>query len=426
VRAAKQPERALLHEQAWYTLAHVPGRAAAQAARKLPRVLFLTHSAGFVHDVVKRPDPFVLSLAEEKFTEMAKGSFEVECTQDCAAISAKNLARFDAVMFYTTGELPIPAAQRAELMDWIAAGHAFAGIHCATDTLYEFAPYQAMIGGAFDGHPWHEKVGVRVLDPDTLATGAPARALRDHRRDLPVQELRARAAAPAAGARQRLDRRHEGQPRRGRLYANAWMREWASAASSTPRSATGPKSGRTSASGSTSSAACRGRSRPGRARAGARRRAGALRRPLARELVPARRRSKRNAAGAAEWTLSENFVECNPARATSARARSSARAGSARRVPGPRGGRLALRPGPRQQRRLRARPLRGAGARLLRPEERRAATAARIYGKSAPSVNALPQAKRGRATTSASMRRSSARTGRRRRARASRSGRTAS
>ena len=45
-----------------------------------------------MHDVVKRPDPFVLSLAEETFTEMAKGAFEVECTQDCGAITAENLA----------------------------------------------------------------------------------------------------------------------------------------------------------------------------------------------------------------------------------------------------------------------------------------------------------------------------------------------
>ena len=58
----------------------------------------------------------------------------------------------------------------ASTRNWIAAGHAFVGIHCATDTLYQYAPYQAMVGGAFDGHPWHEKVGIQVLDPNTPAT----------------------------------------------------------------------------------------------------------------------------------------------------------------------------------------------------------------------------------------------------------------
>ena len=228
VRAAAEPARGLLHEMAWYTLNRVPGRAAAQAAKKLPRVLFLTHSAGFVHDVVKRPDPFVLSFAEEKFTEMAKGSYEVECTQDCAAISAKNLARFDAVMFYTTGELPIPDAQRAELMDWIAAGHAFVGLHCATDTLYQYAPYQAMVGGAFDGHPWHEKVGIKVLDRDTPATAHLGERfeLTDEIyqfKNFVREPLRLLLALDNSS----IDA-SKGNKGKDGLYANSWMREWAS------------------------------------------------------------------------------------------------------------------------------------------------------------------------------------------------------
>ncbi|MBK7645561.1 MAG: ThuA domain-containing protein [Planctomycetes bacterium] len=226
LRAAAEPERALLHDQAWYTLANVPGRAAQRAAAKLPRVLFLTHSAGFVHDVVKRPDPFVLSLAEEKFTEMSKGVFEVECTQDCSAINAANLARFDAVMFYTTGELPIPDAQRAELMDWIEKGHAFVGVHCATDTLYQYAPYQAMVGGAFDGHPWHEKVGIRVLDPDTAATAhLGARwELSDEIyqfKNFVREPLRLLLALDDSS----IDASKGNQGADG-LYANSWMREW--------------------------------------------------------------------------------------------------------------------------------------------------------------------------------------------------------
>jgi len=201
---------------------------AAQAPTHLPRVLFLTHSAGFVHDVVKRPEPGALSLAEEQFSAMAKGAFEVECTQDCASISAQNLARFDAVMFYTTGELPIPDAQRGELMDWIAAGHAFVGLHCATDTLYQYAPYQALVGGAFDGHPWHEKVGIRVLDPHTSATahlGARFEITDEiyQFKNFTREPLRLLLALDDAS----IDASKGNQGKDG-LYANAWMREWAS------------------------------------------------------------------------------------------------------------------------------------------------------------------------------------------------------
>ncbi|MEM7305354.1 MAG: ThuA domain-containing protein [Planctomycetota bacterium] len=159
----------LLHADAYYTLERIPGRAAAQEQERR-KVLFLTHSAGFTHGVVKRPREDVYAHAEERFVEAAKELFEVTPTQDCGAITADNLARYDAVVFYTTGELPIDDENRAALMDWIRAGGAFGGVHCATDTWYQFAPYMDLIGGAFDGHPWHELVGVRVDDPHHPAT----------------------------------------------------------------------------------------------------------------------------------------------------------------------------------------------------------------------------------------------------------------
>lgn len=207
-------------------LCALPAQDPARAAPKLPRVLFLTHSAGFVHDVVKRPDSSTLSIAEERFSEMAKGAYAVECTQDCSAISAKNLACFDAVMFFTTGELPIPPEGRDALMDWIKSGHAFVGIHCATDTLYQYAPYQAMVGGAFDGHPWHEKVGIRVLDRDTPATAHLGERFEVEDeiyqfKNSPREPLRLLLALEDAS----IDAAKGNKGKDG-LYPNAWMREW--------------------------------------------------------------------------------------------------------------------------------------------------------------------------------------------------------
>lgn len=135
----------------------------------LLRVLFFTHSAGFVHDVVKRPEPRKPAPAEAALTLAAAGRFRVTCSQDCADISAANLAQYDAVVFYTTStrekDLPVPGNGNQELVDWVAGGGAFVGLHCATDTNYNFAPYVQMIGGTFDGHPWHEEITARVEDP---------------------------------------------------------------------------------------------------------------------------------------------------------------------------------------------------------------------------------------------------------------------
>ena len=136
----------------------------APLALDLPRVLFLTHSAGFVHDVVRRPDASTLSFAESALSAAAGGRFELVCTQDCAELEAEELARTDAVVFYTTGELPLPAEGKLALERWLASGGAFVGIHCATDTFYEVPWYGAMVGGRFDGHPWHEEVELTVED----------------------------------------------------------------------------------------------------------------------------------------------------------------------------------------------------------------------------------------------------------------------
>ena len=161
----------LLHADAYYTLEEIPGRAPVVVAdAKLPRVLFLTHSAGFAHDVVTRPDPYVLSHAEERLIEAAAGRFEVIASEDCGLLAAESLDTFDAVVFFTTGELPIPAGGSDALVEWVRNGGAFVGVHSATDTLYESAAYHEMLGAVFVSHPWVGEVGVVVEDTAHPAT----------------------------------------------------------------------------------------------------------------------------------------------------------------------------------------------------------------------------------------------------------------
>jgi uncharacterized protein len=50
----------------------------------------------------------------------------------------------------------------------VKAGGGFAGTHCATDTLYN-TTYGALVGGYFDGHPWHQKIRIKVEDPKHAA-----------------------------------------------------------------------------------------------------------------------------------------------------------------------------------------------------------------------------------------------------------------
>jgi type 1 glutamine amidotransferase len=135
------------------------------------RLLVITESKGFQHDCVKRKDG-KLSLVEKTLTELGdKNNFEVVCSQDSRkAITAENLKNFDAVFFYTTGELPLSDTQKADFLQFIRSGKGFAGSHSATDTFYKWSDYGKLIGGYFDGHPWHKKISVIVEDKKHPAT----------------------------------------------------------------------------------------------------------------------------------------------------------------------------------------------------------------------------------------------------------------
>ncbi len=144
---------------------------ASVAAAEKPRVLYLTHSAGFVHSMVKRPSEGELSYSAKKVKEIAGDRFTVDCTKDCSAINAENLDNYDAVLFYMSGNLPISDSGRAALMRFVRSGHGFAGVHSATDTGYKWSAYGKMIGGYFDGHPWHQKVRIAVETPGHPTVG---------------------------------------------------------------------------------------------------------------------------------------------------------------------------------------------------------------------------------------------------------------
>ncbi len=138
----------------------------------MKRVLVYTVSAGFEHDVVKRAKPDDLSLVENTLVHMGNksGHFQAVPTREAADFTPANLAGFDLVFFYTTGELPLSEDQRKALFDFVKKGGAFAGAHCATDTFYKVPEYGEMIGAYFDGHPWHQEIKVKIEDRKHLAT----------------------------------------------------------------------------------------------------------------------------------------------------------------------------------------------------------------------------------------------------------------
>jgi hypothetical protein len=109
------------------------GLFAQDGEKKIPKLLVITESKGFVHEVVKRPAPDKFCIVEEALTKLGKdtGDFEAVCSQDSRkAITAENLKQYDAVFFYTTGDLPWSETQKADLLNYVKSGKGFTGSHC--------------------------------------------------------------------------------------------------------------------------------------------------------------------------------------------------------------------------------------------------------------------------------------------------------
>jgi putative membrane-bound dehydrogenase-like protein len=138
--------------------------------KRVRRILVHVESRGFEHDVARAGDDG-LSLVEKSWQQWdaADPRFEVMVDRGNGWCNPDALKELDAVFFYTTGELDLSEEQKSAFMQWIRAGGGFAGSHCADDTFYQWADYGAMIGGYFDGHPWHEEIGVKVEQPGHVA-----------------------------------------------------------------------------------------------------------------------------------------------------------------------------------------------------------------------------------------------------------------
>lgn len=139
-------------------------RRALAAGQKKKRVLYFTRSAGFEHSVVQRQGG-QLAHSEKILVELGqRAGFEVVCTKD-GRVFDEDLDKFDAIAFYTSGDLtrpdkygnpPMSPTGKQRLLDAIAAGKGFVGFHSATDTFHsrgdQIDPYIAMIGGEFITH----------------------------------------------------------------------------------------------------------------------------------------------------------------------------------------------------------------------------------------------------------------------------------
>jgi type 1 glutamine amidotransferase len=168
-----------------------------QAAPK--RLLVVTTTTGFRHSSIQTAEKILAQLAHSSgeftvdfleqplgkpqdlkrdATDQEKSTYQTtEAKWDDALktalqkISPESLKNYDGVVFAsTTGDLPIPDKQG--FLEWIKAGHAFIGIHAASDTFHSWPGYIDMLGGEFDHHGQQVSVDCLNQDPQNPATAS--------------------------------------------------------------------------------------------------------------------------------------------------------------------------------------------------------------------------------------------------------------
>jgi len=119
-------------------------------------LLVIGEEKGYRHESVSHAMSTIERLGRET------GLWDITLRTDTEALTkkkleynAKNLDNFDAVLFFTGGDLEMDAQQKADFLSFVHDdGRGFIGIHSAAITFVNWPEYGEMLGGYYDEHPW--------------------------------------------------------------------------------------------------------------------------------------------------------------------------------------------------------------------------------------------------------------------------------
>ncbi|MEU6643905.1 ThuA domain-containing protein [Saccharomonospora sp. NPDC046836] len=136
-----------------------------EAAHETASVLVFSKTAGYRHQSIPTGIAAIQELG-------AANHFTVEATEDAAAFTDDNLARFDAVVWLSTTGDVLNADQQAAFERYVAAGGGYAGVHAASDTEYDWPWYGDLVGAYFQSHPQIQPATVNVEDRQHPSTAS--------------------------------------------------------------------------------------------------------------------------------------------------------------------------------------------------------------------------------------------------------------
>jgi type 1 glutamine amidotransferase len=160
------------------------------------RVLMVTKSSAFQHDVVARGKSGELGLAEKTVKDLCdRLGYELVVTKDASQLNAENLKTFKGLFFYTQGDLtvsgrdgqtPMKKEDRAAILEFVKNGGGFVGTHCGGADTFNHGfwvengkkPFIQMVGAEFTGHGPNQDATVEVVDPNFPAVSHWPRSFR--------------------------------------------------------------------------------------------------------------------------------------------------------------------------------------------------------------------------------------------------------
>jgi len=130
--------------------------APAQQPASRKKLLVIGEEKGYRHEAVSHAMATIERLGKNS------GLWDTTIRTDTEALTkkkleynARNLDNFDAVLFYTGGNLEMDDQQKKDLLSFVHDdGKGFIGVHSAAITWTRWPEFGEMLGGYFDEHPW--------------------------------------------------------------------------------------------------------------------------------------------------------------------------------------------------------------------------------------------------------------------------------
>ena len=117
-----------------------------QSQQTIPKVLVFSKTNGFRHKSIPKGIQFLTNMAK-------KENWDIHFSEDANEFSAKNLSRYDVLIFLNTSGAILSDEQKTAFKNYIAKGKGFVGIHCASCTEEDWYWYNEMVGASFKDHP---------------------------------------------------------------------------------------------------------------------------------------------------------------------------------------------------------------------------------------------------------------------------------